>query len=62
MSSSPPSLFSSRDFRLLLAGQTTSQLGTQIAGVAMPLLACAIVAVRAPLVRIADAPLHPAGS
>lgn len=44
MSSSPPSLFSSRDFRLLLAGQTTSQLGTQIAGVAMPLLAVGALA------------------
>lgn len=42
--SSPPSLFSSRDFRLLLAGQTTSQLGTQIAGVAMPLLAVGVLA------------------
>ncbi|ANF32061.1 MFS transporter [Leifsonia xyli] len=40
MTSSPsPSLFASRDFRLLLAGQTTSQLGAQIAGVALPLLA-----------------------
>ncbi len=29
----------SRDFRLLLAGQTTSQLGAQISGVAIPLLA-----------------------
>ena len=29
----------SRDFRLLLAGQTTSQLGTQVAGIAVPLLA-----------------------
>lgn len=29
----------SRDFRLLLAGQTTSQLGTQFAGIAVPLLA-----------------------
>ncbi|MGH1550224.1 MFS transporter [Leifsonia poae] len=38
-SSSSPSLFASRDFRLLLAGQTTSQLGAQIAGVALPLLA-----------------------
>lgn len=28
-----------RDFRLLLAGQTTSQLGTQVSGVAVPLLA-----------------------
>ncbi|MFE5291888.1 MFS transporter [Isoptericola sp. NPDC056618] len=28
-----------RDFRLLVAGQTTSQLGTQVAGVAVPLLA-----------------------
>lgn len=40
MTTSPPSsLFASRDFRLLLAGQTTSQLGAQIAGVALPLLA-----------------------
>ncbi|MEV8213425.1 MFS transporter [Leifsonia sp. NPDC077715] len=40
MTSTPsPSLFASRDFRLLLAGQTTSQLGAQIAGVALPLLA-----------------------
>ncbi|WP_431219431.1 MFS transporter [Leifsonia xyli] len=41
-SSSPDSsaaLFASRDFRLLLAGQTTSQLGAQISGVALPLLA-----------------------
>lgn len=29
----------SRDFRLLLIGQTTSQLGTQVSGVAVPLLA-----------------------
>jgi MFS family permease len=29
----------SADFRLLLAGQTTSQLGTQVAGIAVPLLA-----------------------
>ena len=36
---SPGSLFASRDFRLLLAGQTTSQLGTQVSGVALPLLA-----------------------
>jgi len=37
----PPSdpLRRSRDFRLLLAGQTTSQLGAQISGVAIPLLA-----------------------
>jgi MFS family permease len=33
------SLFASRDFRLLLAGQTTSQLGAQVSGVALPLLA-----------------------
>jgi MFS family permease len=32
-------LRSSRDFQLLLVGQTTSQFGTQIAGVAIPLLA-----------------------
>ncbi|WP_020076298.1 MFS transporter [Cryocola sp. 340MFSha3.1] len=34
-----PSLFASRDFRLLLIGQTTSQLGAQVSGVALPLLA-----------------------
>lgn len=39
MSEDAPSLRSSRDFRLLLAGQTTSQLGTQISAVAIPLLA-----------------------
>jgi MFS family permease len=33
------SLFAHRDFRLLLLGQTTSQLGTQVSGVAIPLLA-----------------------
>jgi MFS family permease len=33
------SLFRSADFRLLLIGQTTSQLGAQISGVAIPLLA-----------------------
>ncbi|MGN6760443.1 MAG: MFS transporter [Leifsonia sp.] len=39
-STSPsPSLFASRDFLLLLAGQTTSQLGAQVSGVAVPLLA-----------------------
>ncbi|PWC06840.1 MFS transporter [Mycetocola zhujimingii] len=32
-------LFRSRDFRLLLIGQTTSQLGSQVSGVAIPLLA-----------------------
>jgi MFS family permease len=31
--------FQSRDFRLLLLGQTTSQLGAQVSGVAVPLLA-----------------------
>lgn len=31
--------FAHRDFRLLLAGQTTSQLGAQVSGVAIPLLA-----------------------
>jgi MFS family permease len=31
--------FLHRDFRLLLAGQTTSQVGAQISGVAVPLLA-----------------------
>jgi hypothetical protein len=35
------SLFVHRDFRLLLVGQTTSQLGTQISAVAIPLLAVA---------------------
>lgn len=39
MTPSSPSLFASRDFRLLLAGQTTSQLGAQVSGVALPLLA-----------------------
>lgn len=34
-----PSVFRSRDFRLLLAGQTTTQLGAQISGIALPLLA-----------------------
>jgi MFS family permease len=33
------SLLAHRDFRLLLVGQTTSQLGTQASGVAIPLLA-----------------------
>ena len=33
------SLLAHRDFRLLLLGQTTSQLGTQVSGVAIPLLA-----------------------
>lgn len=32
-------LLAQRDFRLLLAGQTTSQLGTQVSAVAIPLLA-----------------------
>jgi MFS family permease len=36
---SSPSLLAHRDFRLLLAGQTTSQFGTQVSGVAVPLLA-----------------------
>ncbi len=36
---SDSSLFAHRDFRLLLLGQTTSQLGTQVSGVAIPLLA-----------------------
>lgn len=36
---SSPSLFAHRDFRLLLAGQTTSQLGSQVSAVAIPLLA-----------------------
>lgn len=33
------SLVAHRDFRLLLIGQTTSQFGTQVSGVAIPLLA-----------------------
>lgn len=33
------SLLAHRDFRLLLLGQTTSQLGSQVSGVAIPLLA-----------------------
>jgi MFS family permease len=33
------SLRGHRDFRLLLLGRTTSQLGTQVSGVAVPLLA-----------------------
>lgn len=33
------SLLAHRDFRLLLFGQTTSQFGTQVSGVAIPLLA-----------------------
>lgn len=33
------SLFAQRDFRLLLVGQTTSQFGMQVSGVAIPLLA-----------------------
>ncbi|MFD0477755.1 MFS transporter [Nonomuraea thailandensis] len=37
MSSRSP--FHRRDFRLLLLGQTTTQLGTQVSGVAIPLLA-----------------------
>jgi MFS family permease len=36
---SDSSLFAHRDFRLLLLGQTTAQLGTQVSGVAIPLLA-----------------------
>jgi MFS family permease len=36
---SRPPLLAHRDFRLLLAGQTTSQFGTQVSGVAVPLLA-----------------------
>lgn len=36
---SHPSVLAMRDFRLLLIGQTTSQLGTQVSAVAVPLLA-----------------------
>jgi hypothetical protein len=36
---SEPGLFHHRDFRLLIAGQTTSQLGTQVSGIAMSLVA-----------------------
>lgn len=39
--SASASLFAQHDFRLLLAGQTTSQLGAQVSGVAIPLLAVA---------------------
>jgi len=34
-----PSLLAQRDFRLLLLGQTTSHVGAQVSGVAIPLLA-----------------------
>lgn len=37
------SLFRHRDFRLLLVGQTTSQFGTQISGIAIPLLAVGVL-------------------
>jgi MFS family permease len=40
---SSPSLLAHRDFRLLLAGQTTSQFGTQVSGVAVPLLAVLVL-------------------
>lgn len=40
---SPGPLFASRDFRLLLAGQTASQLGTQVSSVALPLLAVLVL-------------------
>ena len=33
------SLLAERDFRLLLVGQTTSQVGAQVSGIAIPLLA-----------------------
>lgn len=33
------SLFAHRDFRLLLLGQTTSQVGAQVSGIAIPLVA-----------------------
>jgi MFS family permease len=36
---SSTALLASRDYRLLLGGQLTSQLGTQLSGVALPLLA-----------------------
>ncbi|RKS73893.1 putative MFS family arabinose efflux permease [Motilibacter peucedani] len=36
-------LLADRDFRLLLLGQTTSQLGTQVSGVAVPLLAVLVL-------------------
>jgi MFS family permease len=39
MESRSGSLFAHRDFRMLLAGQTASQLGTQVSGIAIPLLA-----------------------
>src|SRR3954466_6044871 len=43
MPSPSPSLFASRDYRLLLVGQTTSQLGAQVSGVAVPLLAVLVL-------------------
>jgi MFS family permease len=43
MPSPSPSLFASRDYRLLLLGQTTSQLGAQVSGVAVPLLAVLVL-------------------
>ena len=39
----PEPVASSRDFRLLLAGQTATQLGTQVSGVAVPLLAVLVL-------------------
>lgn len=40
---SPGPLLASRDFRLLLAGQTTSQLGAQVSALAIPLLAVLVL-------------------
>src|SRR3954451_733534 len=37
------SLSASRDYRFLLLGQTTSQLGAQVSGVAVPLLAVLVL-------------------
>jgi MFS family permease len=38
-----PALHRHRDFRLLLVGQTTSQFGTQVSGIAIPLLAVVVL-------------------
>lgn len=43
MPGASPSPLASRDYRLLLLGQTTSQLGTQVSGVAIPLLAVLVL-------------------
>src|SRR3954468_3608963 len=47
--------FASRDFRLLLFGQTTSQLGAQVSGIAIPLLAVLVLHASALEVGIVNA-------